>query len=168
MGMADLKDDAPKADNGMNGNSGQQNAQPGAESAATGAAGVPTMKSMSFGTAIAICLRKYASFGGRASRAEFWWFFLFSCLLSWVASAADAAIFGAPYGQKMLISCAVSVLLLLPSLGVTARRLHDTGRTGWWMLIGLTIIGIPLILIFCALATKPETNKYGPQPGING
>jgi len=100
---------------------------------------------MNFGQAISTCLSKYATFSGRASRPEFWWFFLFQILLSIVAS-----LFGD------IISGLVSLALLLPALAVGARRLHDIGKSGWWQLLILTGIGIFLLIYWWV------------QPGNNG
>jgi uncharacterized membrane protein YhaH (DUF805 family) len=112
-----------------------------------------TSEQMSFGKSIATCMGKYVDFGGRASRSEYWWFFLFTLLLNWVADMADPT-----KGASVVVTLA----LLLPSFSAATRRLHDTGRSGWWQLISLTIIG--LIPLFIWLASKPEenVNAYGP------
>lgn len=91
---------------------------------------------MNFGQAISTCFSKYATFSGRASRPEFWWFFLFQILVSIVASMFGDVINGL-----------VGLALLLPALAVGARRLHDIGKSGWWQLIALTVIGL-LVLIY--------------------
>ena len=91
---------------------------------------------MNFGQAISVCLSKYATFTGRASRPEFWWFFLFQILISIAASMLGDVIAGL-----------VSLGLLLPALAVGTRRLHDIGKSGWWQLIMLTVIGL-LVLIY--------------------
>jgi uncharacterized membrane protein YhaH (DUF805 family) len=91
---------------------------------------------MNFSQAISTCFSKYATFTGRASRPEFWWFFLFQILISIVASM---------FGE--VVNGLVSLALLLPALAVGARRLHDIGKSGWWQLIALTIIGL-LVLIY--------------------
>ena len=91
---------------------------------------------MNFGQAIASCLSQYATFTGRASRPEFWWFFLFQILISLAASMLSEAINGL-----------VALGLLLPALAVGTRRLHDIGKSGWWQLIMLTVIGL-LVLIY--------------------
>jgi uncharacterized membrane protein YhaH (DUF805 family) len=91
---------------------------------------------MNFGQAISTCFSKYATFSGRASRPEFWWFFLFQILVSLAASM---------FGD--LINGLVGLALLLPALAVGARRLHDIGKSGWWQLIMLTVIGF-LVLIY--------------------
>lgn len=90
---------------------------------------------MNFGQAISTCFSKYATFSGRASRPEFWWFFLFQILVSIVASMFGDVVNGL-----------VSLALLLPALAVGARRLHDIGKSGWWQLIMLTVIGLLLLI----------------------
>jgi uncharacterized membrane protein YhaH (DUF805 family) len=91
---------------------------------------------MTFSQAISSCMSKYGTFKGRASRSEFWWFVLFQFLVF----AAVAML-----NEKLL--ALVQIGLLLPYLAVGARRLHDIGRTGWWQLIGLSGIGL-LVLIY--------------------
>ena len=91
---------------------------------------------MNFGQAISSCLSRYATFSGRASRPEFWWFFLFQILVSIAASMLGDVVGGL-----------VSLALLLPALAVGTRRLHDIGKSGWWQLIALTGIGL-LVLIY--------------------
>ena len=90
---------------------------------------------MNFGQAISTCFSKYATFSGRASRPEFWWFFLFQILVSIAASMLGDIVAGL-----------VSLALLLPALAVGARRLHDIGKSGWWQLIMLTVIGLLLLI----------------------
>lgn len=77
------------------------------------------------------CIRNYVNFSGRARRTEFWYFVLFSCLLLIVAMALDMVCFNTPYGVFYLL---VALFLFLPQLAVSARRLHDTGRTSKWLL----------------------------------
>ncbi len=107
---------------------------------------------MSFGQSISVCMAKYVDFSGRASRSEYWWFYLFTVLLSWGAMIVDSS---------GIISSIVNLAFLLPSLAAAARRLHDTNRSGWWMLISLTIIGLIPLIIWLATAGGRETNQYG-------
>ena len=94
---------------------------------------------MNFGQAISTCFSKYATFSGRASRPEFWWFFLFQILVSIAASMLGDVVAGL-----------VSLAMLLPALAVGARRLHDIGKSGWWQLIMLTVIGLLLLIYWWA------------------
>ena len=95
----------------------------------------------------------YAQFEGRASRSEYWWFYLFTVL---AGLAADAL--GDTVGNI------ASLALFLPSLALAARRLHDTGRSGWWFLLIFTVIGIPLLIYWLVKASDAGANKYGDGP----
>lgn len=100
---------------------------------------------MNFGQAISSCLKQYAGFSGRATRSEFWWFFLFQILVSIAASFLGD-----------IVSALVSLGLLLPSIAVAARRLHDIGKSGWWQLLAFTGIGILVLIYFWVQPTKGE------------
>ena len=114
---------------------------------------------MTFGKAIAACLAKYATFDGRARRSEFWYFFLFFIVVSWVALGAGMALFDKETGPVLYYI--VYFGLTLPGLAALVRRLHDTNRSGWWYWITLTVIGaIPLIIWLCMKGT-PGDNNYG-------
>jgi uncharacterized membrane protein YhaH (DUF805 family) len=104
---------------------------------------------MEFGQAISTCLSKYASFSGRATRPEFWWFFLFQVLASLAASLIGDWLNGL-----------VVLVLLLPGLAVGTRRLHDIGKTGWWQLIMLTGIGYFLLMYWWAQPTAQDRVEY--------
>ena len=102
---------------------------------------------MNFGQAISVCLSKYATFTGRASRSEFWWFFLFQILISLAASMLGDVINGL-----------VALGLLLPAIAVGTRRLHDIGKSGWWQLLLLTGIGLLLLIYFWVQPTVEGGN----------
>ena len=111
-------------------------------------------------------LKKYAVFDGRARRKEYWMFFLINLVVSVVLIAIDNLIgtFSHQAGVGLLQGL-YSLAVLIPSIAVTVRRLHDTGRTGWWILIGLIpFIGGIILLIFMVLDSEPGTNQYGPNP----
>jgi len=114
---------------------------------------------MTFSEAIRSGFDHYVKFDGRASRSEFWWWVLFAILVSIAANIVDAVI------GVMLFSWLVSLALFLPGLSVSIRRLHDTNRTGWWVLIGLIpLIGLIVLLIFYLETGNPGPNQYGPPP----
>jgi uncharacterized membrane protein YhaH (DUF805 family) len=104
-------------------------------------------------------LKKYATFSGRARRQEFWMFALISFVIAVILSALDMAL------GIGLLSGLYALGVLVPSIAVGARRLHDTGRTGWWQLIGLIpLIGILVLIIFYVMDSNPGDNQYGPNP----
>jgi uncharacterized membrane protein YhaH (DUF805 family) len=104
-------------------------------------------------------LKKYAVFNGRARNKEYWMFTLFSVIASIILT-----IVGTIIGFKSLDLIYV-LLTLLPTLGVTIRRLHDTDRRGWWIFLGLIpLVGFIIMLVFLASAGTPGQNKYGPNP----
>ena len=117
-------------------------------------------------------LKKYVVFGGRAARKEYWMFFLFNVIISFVVAIVDgiagttfetSGSAGAASGGVLQSLYALAVFL--PSLGVTFRRLHDTGKSGWWVLISLVpFVGWIVLLVFMILDGDPGANKYGPNP----
>ena len=117
---------------------------------------------MDFQTSIKTCLNKYAVFSGRASRSEFWFFILFGILGGVIAAIIDTMILGYPYEENGPINLIFSVALIIPSISVTARRLHDINRSGWWQLLWFTIIGGILLIIWHATEGEKKKNKFGP------
>ena len=114
---------------------------------------------MTFGDAVRSVLTQYTGFSGRARRSEFWWYSLFAFVVYLVAGLIDAAL------NTTVLGIVVGLGLVLPSLAVTVRRLHDTGRTGWWILIGLIpLVGAIVLLVFECTDSEPDPNSYGPSP----
>ena len=114
---------------------------------------------MTFGEAIRSGFDHYVKFDGRASRPAFWWWVLFVLLVDVAANLIDLAI-GAP-----IFSSIVGLGLLLPNLSVSIRRLHDTNRSGWWILIGLIpLIGWIVLLVFYLQQSDSGENRFGPPP----
>ena len=111
-------------------------------------------------------LKKYAVFSGRAQRSEYWYFFLFYGLISIALGIADGL--AGSYNQHAgmgLLGGIFSIGMLLPSLGVSVRRLHDIDRSGWWLLIALVpVVGAIVLLVFCVRDSQPGTNRFGPNP----
>lgn len=105
---------------------------------------------MTFQEAIRVCFQKYADFNGRAKRPEFWWFVLFTFLASMILGVVSNMLSG-------LFSLAV----IVPSLAVGARRLHDIGRSGWWQLIWLVpVIGWIIMIYWCAQESNSTSNEF--------
>lgn len=108
---------------------------------------------MNFGQAVSSCLSNYATFSGRAPRSEFWWFFLFQLLVSVAVSIFSEKLNGL-----------VNLGLLLPSLAVGARRLHDIGRSGWWQLLMVSGIGFVVLIYWWVQPTADDVGSYGSSP----
>lgn len=110
-----------------------------------------------------VVLERYAQFEGRAGRAEFWWFVLANLLVQVVLNIlmGIADIF-------FILALLYGLAVLIPSLAVAIRRLHDTGKSGWFLLIGLIpIVGFILLIVFYATEGDAGANEYGePDPGL--
>ena len=108
----------------------------------------------------------YADFNGRARRKEYWMFVLFNFVVSLVLGIVMGLI---SQTAANAVSIIYTLALLLPGLSLGVRRLHDTGKSGWFMLIGLIpLVGATILLVFYCLDSQPGTNEYGPNPkGIN-
>jgi uncharacterized membrane protein YhaH (DUF805 family) len=113
---------------------------------------------LDFVEAIRSGFRNYATFSGRAPRSEFWYWTLFAAIATAAANMIDSVLFIG------LVSPLVSLLLLLPGVAVSVRRLHDLDRSGWWLLLTLTGIGIILLLIWDCMRGTPGPNRFGADP----
>ncbi len=111
-------------------------------------------------------LKKYAVFSGRARRKEYWFFFLFNIIIQIILGVIDGTIGSFnPEAGMGLLGMLYTLAILIPVIAVSVRRLHDTDRSGWWLLISLIpLIGTIVLLVFMALDSKPGENKYGPNP----
>ena len=117
---------------------------------------------MGFGEAIASVFGKYATFSGRASRSEYWYFLLFYLLVNIGANfvASGPVWYGPGAGGPLL--ALIPLAFFLPSIAVAVRRLHDIDRTGWWLLIAfIPVIGAIVLLVFACTAPSPGQNRYG-------
>jgi uncharacterized membrane protein YhaH (DUF805 family) len=121
--------------------------------------------SMGMPDAVRSVLGQYANFSGRARRSEFWWFCLASFLASIVASVIDVVVGSEVTSGAGIFEILLLLALLIPTLAVGARRLHDTGRTGWWQLIAIVpLVGIIVLIVFWAQEGHPNPNQHGPSP----
>ncbi len=114
-------------------------------------------------------LKKYAVFSGRARRREYWFFFLFNALISLALASIDNSMgmLDASVGLGVLGGL-YTLAVMLPSVTVGVRRLHDTGRSGWWILISLVpIVGAIVLVIFLATSGQEGDNQFGPDPKVD-
>ena len=120
---------------------------------------------MNFSDALSVCTKKYVDFSGRATRSEFWFFTLFVQLLFLCSAVLDPYVAGVDPGNYFEIygpaTTIAQIATLLPSLSVTARRLQDTGASGWWMLIAFTGVGIIPLLYWLCEPSEEQSNGFG-------
>ena len=116
-------------------------------------------------------LKKYAVFHGRAHRAEFWWFVLFNAIFSFALNITFGARVGVPEesvssaSPLAILPAIYGLAVLLPAIGVSIRRLHDTNRSGWWLLIAFfPIVGAIVLIVFYAQAGDAGENQFGADP----
>lgn len=111
-------------------------------------------------------LSKYADFSGRARRKEYWIFFLINIVIGGVLSFIDGFLGTVMQGGQIgILSGIYALLVLIPGIAVAVRRLHDTSRSGLWVLIGLIpLIGAIILIIFFVMEGTPGRNQYGPNP----
>jgi len=135
---------------------------------------------MSFGQAVRSCLSKYATFDGRATRSEFWWFYLFTLIVSFVvllpgyilmiagaAASSDGSSPGIVFWIGLvliIIGALASLALYIPFLAAGCRRLHDRGQSGWLQLLLLVPCGNIVLLVFWVMEGTHGDNAYGPKP----
>jgi len=113
-----------------------------------------------------VALKKYAVFAGRARRKEFWVFVLVNTLIAVALAMID--MYTGTFDEEVglgLLSGLYALAMIVPSIAVTVRRLHDTDRSGWWyLLVCVPLIGGLVILVFMLLDGTPGTNRFGPNP----
>jgi uncharacterized membrane protein YhaH (DUF805 family) len=115
---------------------------------------------MDIQTAVKTCFNKYATFSGRASRSEYWWWTLFVIIANVILTAVDFAI---GFGEWGLFSNIFSLATLIPSIAVGARRLHDVNKSGWWQLLAIVpLVGWIILLIWVIKKGSIDENRFGP------
>jgi uncharacterized membrane protein YhaH (DUF805 family) len=120
---------------------------------------------MNFGEAIKSGFTHYVTFSGRACRSEFWYWTLFAILITIGSGIIDQALIESETG---LVQPLTGLILFLPGLAVSIRRLHDIDRTGWWFLIAFTIVGLILLIVWACFKGTAGPNRFGPDPLAGG
>lgn len=122
---------------------------------------------VTFGEAVSTCWKKYGDFDGRAQRPEFWWWILFVTLLQVAASIVLTVLLvlfqnaGFLQWLGVMIFMIVVLAVILPSIAVSVRRLHDRDLSGWWYLLGFVPFGSIVLLVWYVLPGTPGPNRYG-------
>lgn len=126
---------------------------------------------MTFSQSIKSVFSKYADFSGRATRSEFWYFYLFTFLVGMVyffaviTTAVTSGVNSAALTYIQAIYAIYALGIMIPSLALTVRRLHDTGHSGWWIFLNLLlVIGSIVLFIWYITDSDPDTNEYGDNP----
>ena len=123
---------------------------------------------MDFKTAVETVLKKnYANFNGRARRSEFWYYYLFTFVLGIVLSIITTILGGVPVLGTILkiVIWLIDIALIIPGIAVGFRRLHDTGKSGLWILINFVpLVGSIIYIVFCVQDSQPGENQYGACP----
>jgi uncharacterized membrane protein YhaH (DUF805 family) len=119
---------------------------------------------MNFWQAIKSGFFNYVTFSGRAIRSEYWFWVLFTLLGGLATEILDAGIFSSDIPTASPLNGVFNLLTFLPSLAISVRRLHDIDRTGWWVLIAFTIIGVFVLLYWACKKGTPGPNRFGPDP----
>ena len=123
------------------------------------------MRNVSFVEAIKLGFQNYVNFKGRSQRAECWWWILFVIVAGIALVAVDIAIFGADETDPTPLSNVFSLATFVPGLSVGVRRLHDIGKSGWWILIGLIpLVGIIVLIVWFVRDGDRGANRFGPSP----
>lgn len=124
---------------------------------------------MNLPNAVTSCLRNYANFSGRATRSEFWYWTLAYMMLMVPLSIVDEILNpGEQMGKLSYVVAALTLALVIPNIAVSVRRLHDTDRSGWWIFIPCTVIGLPFLIYWYCCAGTRDANRFGDDESTVG
>lgn len=119
---------------------------------------------MGFAESVKTCLSRFATFSGRASRPEYWWFVLFVALGVVTLSILDSVVFGTSPDSTKVFAPLWQLALFIPLLAAGRRRLHDTGRPGWWLLIPMLVSLAFMLLLFAGIFAFGSAERAGADP----
>tara|TARA_X000001036_G_C20437590_1_gene707906 strand:- start:315 stop:695 length:381 start_codon:yes stop_codon:yes gene_type:complete len=119
---------------------------------------------MTFGNAISTCFKKYGSINGRATRSEYWYWTLFVILVSIATLVLDVNFFGSTIDDEFTpLNSIWTLVVFIPGITVTVRRFHDVNRSGWWILIAFTVIGLIPYFYWLVKRSDAGENSFGPN-----
>lgn len=117
---------------------------------------------MSFLQAIQACFSRFFDFKGRSMRSEYWWFVLFNLLVGMCTAVFDIFVLGANPEGFLPANTVATIISVIPGVAVSVRRLHDVGKSGWWIFIAFTVIGLAPLIYWACQPGSPDANEHGP------
>ena len=109
--------------------------------------------------------KRYTDFKGRSSRVAYWYPFVLTIIISFVLGGISELVFGTASDEPGPLEVIYQLAWLCPGIALGVRRLHDIGRSGWWLLIVLTGVGVIVLIVWACRAGENEVNAWGPPPG---
>ena len=123
----------------------------------------PPSRKVGFVESVRLFFKNFANFKARSSRGAYWWWVLASALIAFVLGVVDGLVFGFDPEDMEAFSNIFSLATLVPNIALSVRRLHDVGRSGWWLLLYLTVIGILVVLWWAIQPGERASNRFGPD-----
>ena len=122
---------------------------------------VPIERQVGFVESLSLFFKNYLNFSGRSGPSAYWWYLLWSLIFTILFAQIDSLALDISAEDLFSLSSAFALITLIPSISLSFRRLHDIDKSGWWLLISLTIIGIPVLIYWAIKAGDRQENSYG-------
>ena len=122
---------------------------------------VPIERQVGFLESLSLFFKNYLNFSGRSGPSAYWWYLLWSLIFTILFAQIDSLALDISAEDLFSLSSAFALITLIPSISLSLRRLHDIDKSGWWLLISLTIIGIPVLIYWAIKAGDRQENSYG-------
>ena len=122
---------------------------------------VPIERQVGFVESLLLFFKNYLNFSGRSGPSAYWWYLLWSLIFTILFALIDSLALDISAEDLFSLSSAFALITLIPSISLSFRRLHDIDKSGWWLLISLTIIGIPVLIYWAIKAGDRQENSYG-------
>ena len=122
---------------------------------------VPIGRQVGFVESLSLFFKNYLNFSGRSGPSAYWWYLLWSLIFTILFALIDSLALDISAEDLFSLSSAFALITLIPSISLSFRRLHDIDKSGWWLLISLTIIGIPVLIYWAIKSGDRQENSYG-------